>query len=218
MTCLCTASAPYCQRLTRGNLLPMTVGFSLLQVRNLRPTLQQKFPSTWKVGQYSMLASALRTQLQGRASLLSTAHETMAGTQACIQPATSMMRMGNRTAWMIQRSVSVLPDPRHGKIYLDLSCPPQTELPVPSLALRPDPLFFLPCLHPCPVQILPGTSYVVWPSHPMISRIGYEKAMRAVPVITVNSVPDLDNDPNCPDLICSYEKEIAADISIRSET
>jgi len=63
--------------------------------------------------------------------------------------------------------------------------------------------------------ILPGTSYVAYPPYPLVERIGWEEAMKAIPVISVTSVPDLDNDPNCPNMVCNYDKEIAAELSIR---
>lgn len=56
---------------------------------------------------------------------------------------------------------------------------------------------------------------MVWPAHDLVERIGLKEALKVVPVISVSTVPDLDNDPNCPDLICNYDKEIAAELSIR---
>jgi len=63
--------------------------------------------------------------------------------------------------------------------------------------------------------ILPGTSFVAFPPNPLVERIGWKEAMKVIPVITVSSVADLDTDSNCPDLICNYDKEIAAHVSIR---
>eukprot|EP00286_Rhodomonas_abbreviata_P016574 CAMPEP_0181340362 /NCGR_PEP_ID=MMETSP1101-20121128/29796_1 /TAXON_ID=46948 /ORGANISM="Rhodomonas abbreviata, Strain Caron Lab Isolate" /LENGTH=1200 /DNA_ID=CAMNT_0023451487 /DNA_START=105 /DNA_END=3707 /DNA_ORIENTATION=+ len=63
--------------------------------------------------------------------------------------------------------------------------------------------------------ILPGTTYVAFPPHPLVERIGWTEAMKVIPVIHVTSVPDLDTDPDCANLICNVDKEIAAQLSIR---